>query len=147
MSVSGRPSGPTLHGDVYNDDRMFVMYLCRCTVHEPGDGTVVTSVYHQEIPQDAAWCVVTYRNTERYPAYRVDNFNTQKEAQSYVERVEPLVPLVSLGGRSPSVPLTFRQFEVWKRENGLREYDWRQMYVPGGERHRETFIQLKRQGA
>lgn len=139
-------TGPTFNGDVYNDDRMFVLCLCRCTTREDGDGTIVTTVHHDDVPEGAGWCLVTYRNTSRYPAYRVDRFDTRQEAQAYLEHVEPTVPLVSLGGRSPAVCLTYPQFVAWKREQGLREYDWRRMYEPGGLNHQETFVQSKREG-
>jgi hypothetical protein len=46
--------------------------------------------------------------------------------------VEPEVPLVSLNGRQPSRPKSFQEFTDWKKANGLKEYDYRTVFTPGG---------------
>lgn len=131
-------------GEAYNDDRMYVLHIARCTISAGPDDTTVTTIHHERVPDDALWCLVTYRNTPRYPATRVDRFDSPEEARSYLERVEPTVPRISLGGRPPSEPLTFDAWKDWKAANGLKEYDYRTMYSPGGEAPQETLISKSR---
>lgn len=121
--------GIEFNGQMYNDDRMFVLYLCKGTVN--ADGTA-TTIYHEEPPDNSKWCLVTYRNVPRYPAVRVDHFDTLEEAQAYIKKVEPTVPLISLGGKGPRVQLPYNEFVKWKTDNGFREYDFKAMYQPGG---------------
>jgi hypothetical protein len=131
-------------GDVYNDDRMFVMSICKCIVETAEDGAVKTTVYHENIPSEYKWCLVTYRNTARYPAVRVDNYDRLDQAQAYMRSVEPTVPRISLGGRPPRAPVSYDEFVRWKTENNLMEYDYKKMYMPGGSNHSETFISFPR---
>ena len=131
-------------GEVYNDDRMFVLHVCRCTVTARDDGTMVTTIHHEVDPSDSRWCLVTYRNTASYPATRVDHFDSLEDARAYLERVEPTVPRVSLAGRPPVAPLPYDQFVAWKAANDLKDYDYRQMYIPGGENRCETIISTRR---
>jgi len=91
----------SFNGEVYNDDRMFVLYVCKCTVSEKHD-CLSTTIYHDEEPENYKWCLVTYRNVARYRAYRVDHFNTENEAKGYMLQVEPETPLISLGGGAKS---------------------------------------------
>ena len=69
--------------ETYNDDRMYVLRIARCTVKPAADDTAGTTVYYENVPDDALWCLVTYRNTARYPATRVDHFDSAAEARSY----------------------------------------------------------------
>jgi hypothetical protein len=111
---------------------MFVLHICKCTVETDADGIVATMIHHESVPMDSTWCLVTYRNTARYPAYRVDHFDSFEEACAGLERIEPTVPLISLGGRSPDVPLTYEEFAAWKTKEGLRDYDYKYVF---GLRH------------
>ena len=131
-----------VNGERYHDDRMFILYVCRCTVEIDGD-VVSTTIYHEEAPINHKWCVVTYKNVTRYPPTRVDYFDSENEAVAYVKKVEPGVPLISLGGRSPHPPLPYEQFVKWKEENGFREYDYRQRYPPGGTNPCEVILSKK----
>jgi hypothetical protein len=79
---------------------------------------------------------VTYRNTPRYPATRVDHFSTEEAAEEYRRRVEPQVPLVSLDGKAPDAPPSHEGFAAWKAACGLMEYDYQRMYS-GGTNPRE----------
>ena len=133
----------TLAGERYNDDRMFVLHIARCSVVER-DGMIETTIHHDDPPHDARWCLVSYRNTARLPAYRVDHFDSREAAQRYLEEVAPSVPLVSLGGRSPYPPMTFPQYEAWERANGLRPCDPLSMFTSGGSNARELITQLKK---
>lgn len=130
--------------DLYNDDRMFVLYLCRCFVEDSTD-SVVTTIHHESPPPESKWCVVTYRNTATFPAVRVDPFDSLELAQAYLERIEPNTPLVSLHGKSPSAPSSYHRYVQWKTENDFQDYDWHSMYTPGGKNARETMIRPKRQ--
>lgn len=116
------------NGDVYKDDRMFILYTARCVVEKEEDGRQFT-IYHDLAPDDATWCVVTYTNTKKYEAVRIDEFNTKEEVEAYSRRVEPTCPLISLGGR-PYFPTP--TWEVWsnlKAKHSLKEHDWREMYI------------------
>jgi len=128
-----------LNGQLYNDDRMFVMAVSKCTVRTDSE-FVETQVHHEEAPPNHIWCVVTYRNVERYPAYRTDHFDTEQEAISYLQVVEPGVPLVSLGGTAPRITLPYTKFVEWKKMNNFQEYDYKKMYSPGGENAREIMM-------
>ena len=131
-------------GETYNDDQMYVLHIARCAVEPAPDDTTVTTVYYENVPDDALWCLVTYRNTAQYPATRVDHFDSPAEARSYLERVEPTVPRVSLEGRPSEETLTFDAWSTWKTANGLKDYDYRMMYSPGGDNPRETLISKNR---
>ena len=115
------------HGEKYRDDRMFVLYICRCT-EEFDDEAVTTTIYHEESPENAKWCLVTYRNNERYTLYRADVFESFEEAELYQQEVEPTIPLISLGGCSMTTPMSHKEFVVWKQNQGMEEYDYREMY-------------------
>ena len=134
----------TYNDETYNDDRMFVLHLCKCTVDASGAETIATTIYHENAPDESKWCLATYRNTARYPAVRVDDFDSVEAARAYMERVAPTVPLVSLGGQSPVIPLPYDVWLAWKAENRLQDYDYKKMYLPGGANPREVVISRKR---
>jgi len=129
-------------GEFYNDDRMFVLYVCKCLISED-DNIVKTTIYHEEDPKNCRWCVVTFRNVVRYRAFRVDTFDTEEEARKYAAHVEPQTPLVSLGGRSPKPFPSYDEFVGWKKKHNLQEYDYTKMFTPGVKNPRETFYQQK----
>jgi hypothetical protein len=131
-------------GEKYHDDRMFVLYLCKGTIAESDGQTITTTIYHENAPADYKWCLVTYRNIARYPAIRVDDFESIEEARAYLERIEPTVPRISLGGRSPRNPLPYKEWLEWKAVNQVKEYDYKQMFSPGGTNPRESVISKKR---
>jgi hypothetical protein len=127
------------NGEYYRDDRMYVLYVCKCTEDVQRDH-VATTIYHEEPPPNSKWCLVTYKNVERYMAVRVDTFDSKQDVETYMSSLEPTVPLVSLGGRSRNPPLSYEEFARWKSEQGFEEYDYKKMYMPGGENPRETII-------
>lgn len=130
----------SFEGEIYNDDRMFVLYVCKCTV-EVGDNTIATTIYHEKPPENYKWCVVTYRNVRRYRAVKVDHFETENDSRTYIAEVEPTVPLISLEGRSPDIPLSYDKFLEWKEKNGFKEYDYKKMFsMPGGSNPQEQMI-------
>lgn len=130
----------SFEGEVYNDDRMFVLYVCKCTVAVEHD-IIATTIYHEKPPESYKWCVVTYRNVRRYRAVNADHFESENDARTYMAKVEPTVPLISLGGRSPDIPLSYDKFIDWKEKNGFKEYDYKKMYtMPGGNNPQETIL-------
>src|SRR5690348_11109992 len=131
-------------GEVYRDDRMFVIHLCKAVVSDIDEDTFQTTVYHEQDPEEFVWCLITYRNTDRYPVYRVDHFDSIESARAYLEYFEPRVPLISLGGKSPETPMPYSRFAEWKRVNRLEEYDYRTVFRPGGRNPRESVISRKR---
>lgn len=66
-------------GETYNDDRMFVLYICKCLVIED-DFSITTTICHDTSPAGHRWCLVTYRNTARFPICRVNHFDTEERA-------------------------------------------------------------------
>ncbi len=115
-------------------------HIGRCMVVERAD-TIDTTIFHEAPPPDAVWCLITYRNTPTYPAYRVDHFETEEEAQRYLEKVVPDVPLVSTGGASPRPRRSYPEYRDWERQNGLLPFDPLSMFSSGGYNARETVIQ------
>ena len=135
------------NGQKYFDDRLYVLYLCKGIVEiEPGvNGSVWTRIYHQEAPKDYAWCVVTYKNSPRYPIYRVDSFHKKEDAILYMKEIEPETPLISLNGNSLREPLSYENYILWKRTNGFEDYNWKLLYTPGGTNAQESIGQTKEQ--
>lgn len=76
-------------------------------------------------------------------ATRADHFDTEIEALNYMMTIEPTVPLISLGGRSPLTPLPYDQFVKWKEENKFKEYDYKKMFEPGGTNPREVIYKKR----
>lgn len=134
-------------GQNYFDDRLFVLYLCKSTVEiEPdNDGVVWTKIYHEQAPTNHTWCVATYKNCNRYPLYRVDNFYKKDDAMAYMKQIEPETPLISLNGKSPLRPASYEDYLSWKKEKGFKEYDWQSLYSPDGMNAYETIGQTKEQ--
>lgn len=136
--------GVEFNGETYQDDRMFVLHLCKCTVANLEDDVLETKIYHEKSPDKHYWCLVTYRNVPKYPAIRVDHFDSLEAARDYMQRVEPTVPLISLGGNSPKTPLPYDQFVEWKTKNQLNEYDYKKMYTEGDTNPIEVVLSKKR---
>lgn len=130
------------NGEIYNDDRMFVLHVCKCTVDIDAD-VISTTIYHEDAPENHKWCIVTYRNVTRYMATRVDHFDSEREAVDYMKKVEPDVPLISFDGRSPHNPLPYDQFIKWKERNNFKEYEYKKMYAPDGTNPREIICQKR----
>ena len=136
--------GITFSGETYNDDRLFVLNISKCTVKLTEGNMVETTIYHEEAPVANSWCLVTYRNVARYPVFRVDHFESFKAAEDYMKQVEPTVPLISLGGQSPLSPLPYNQFLKWKAKNNFKDYDYKRVYLSGGANPREIILSKKK---
>lgn len=142
-----QPKLISFQGQEYFDDRLYVLYLCKGTVEiEPdNDGIVWTKIYHEQAPADHVWCIATYRNCNRYPLYRVDCFYKKEDAVLYMKQIEPETPLISLNGQSPLQPVSYEEYLLWKKENGVKEYDWQSLYSPDGRNASESVGQTKEQ--
>ncbi len=121
-------TGIEFEGELYNDDRMFVLYLCKCTIEEDDD-SVSTTIHHEDVPVGFIWSVATFKNTPRYMLYKIDHFESEDEAKAYLAHVEPTTPQTSLGGQSPNRPLSNQDYDDWKDENGFKEYDYKAMFL------------------
>jgi len=131
-----------LNGEIYNDDRMFLVAVCKCTIREEDD-MIITTIYHDNSPPNHEWCITTFENTKRAPATRVDHFRTKYDAIEYMKKVEPGTPLLSLGGQSPNPPIQYDQYICWKKENNLKDYNYKNFYLEGGNNHTENIYQKK----
>ena len=80
-------------GRAYNDDRVFILDL------------VLT-----EKDCCTFWAVVTRRNHEGFPPFKVDKFSSKEEALTFIRKIEPTTPLISLGGKSPEKPLSYEDY-------------------------------------
>lgn len=129
----------------YFDDRLFILYLCKGKVEIEPDGVVITTIYHEQEQTDFVWCVVTYKNCLRYPLYRVDSFYKKEDAMAYMEKIEPETPLISLGGKSPEQPISYDEYLKWKNKNGLKDYNWQELYTSSGSNASERIYQTKEQ--
>jgi hypothetical protein len=127
-------------GETYNDDRLFVIAICKCKVADADGGMVETVIHHENPPADHLWAVVTFRNTRRYPIVRIDHFARSDSAQAYLRTVEPQAPLISLGGASPRVPMSFDKYTAWKVANNYEDYDYRKVFSPNGTNPCELLI-------
>jgi len=119
---------------LYNDDRIYVLKisLCKCkniqissnniSIYEyPSNQDQLRQSCTSNSPPEYKWCLTTYRNTERYPATRVDSFDSKEDAEKYLRGVEPSTPLISLDGKGSE--MTYDEFLNWKKQQGLKEYD------------------------
>ena len=125
----------------YFDDRLFVLHLCKSTVKIQQDGIVATTVYHEDALSDHLWCIVSYRNCNRYPIFSVDSFHRKDDAVSYLQNIEPSTPLISLNGNSPQHPLSYEDYCLWKKKNAFNEYDYKPFFSSDGANPREVIFQ------
>lgn len=136
-------------GERYYDDRLFVLALCRGRYRDDADGVVETTIFHEPEPADGtlSWCLATFRNCANFPLVAVHHFNSRDDALKYMGMVEPIVPLVSLGGRGPERPLSRSEFLAWKQANGMKDYDYNRTFQAGGSNPKEVILQTSEQFA
>lgn len=127
-------------GQSYFDDRMYVLYLCKATSTDAGEGLVETTIYHDQPPAHSVWCIATFRNCITYPLHCVNLFDLKHEALEYWRTVEPTVPLISLNGASPKTPLPYDEYMTWKKKNKFKEYDIDLVYSPGARNRKEIAL-------
>jgi hypothetical protein len=81
-------------GELYNDDRIYVLTVSESTV------TCLTS----REPPRKVWSVITRRNVRGLPPVREDDFETREEAEAFKRAAFPRIPLISLGGHNMTCP-------------------------------------------
>lgn len=106
--------------DEYRDDRMYVMRISSNS-EKLNDG-LISFLIRQDDAQNLMDPVVliTYRNTYRLPAVRADEFDTIDDALSYIKRVEPTCPRISLGRQAHSPTPTWEAHLAWLHSEGLK---------------------------
>ena len=119
-------------GFEYNDDRMFILSLQRCSVEDDDEMTTIT-VRYNELDKTTHWCVITFRNISSYSGTRVNLFDDKEEAQAFLDDVERSAPRVSLDGQSPMPLMGSDEFKKWKADNSLKEYDYKIAFNRFGE--------------
>ena len=108
----------------YRDDRLFVLYVAKCYLAPPEKGMAHTTIFHEEphsppSPGDKElWCVITYRNVERYPISRLAHFSSKSLAETYLKNTEPTTPLISLEGKALSPRPTLEEWAGLKKKFG-----------------------------
>lgn len=88
----------------YRDDRMMVMNIAPAKDAEGKD----------------CWNLTTYRNTIRLPIYRNDFFTTEAILMNYIQRVEPMTPLISRNEERLEIPSNIDENDdkaIWKHYN------------------------------
>ncbi len=130
-------------GQNYHDDRMYILYVAKCVSVEAEDH-YRTTIYHKEAPENHAWCIVTYRNSERYQAVKVDLFETEFKANEYLKEFAPRTPLVNLNGQPKKPYMTYSEYTEWTKDNGVNEYDYKSIYPNDVNNPQENIYEPKR---
>lgn len=131
----------SFQGDLYYDDRLFVMHLCKGKVTIANDGVITTTIYHNNAPEGCIWCIATYKNCRRYPAFSIKRFISKAEAELYLQKVEPTTPLISLGGKSPLRVASYKKYLIWKKKHNFKDYEYESLYSIDGHNYREHFFE------
>lgn len=107
-------------GDVYRDDRMYVMRLTSKFTRE-SDGAIVAEIKAEPpLEDDKPVVLLTYRNVSALPAVRADEFPSASAAFHYIKKIEPTCPRISLGGRSPEPTPSWQEHLEWLHKQGIR---------------------------
>jgi hypothetical protein len=127
-------------GFEYNDDRMFILSLQRCSAVDADEMTIIT-VQYNKLDVTTHWCVITYRNIPSFPSTRVNLFDEKEEAQAFLDDIERSAPRVSLDGEPPVPLMEPDEFKKWKTDNSLKEYDYKKVFnrLGGGDNPQEIF--------
>lgn len=88
-------------GEIFNDDRLFILDLQPA---KKGNLDV--------------WAVVTRWNSSGFSPYKVNDFPTKLEAIKFIKKIEPQTPRISLGGKSPDPVPTYLEYLDLLRKNG-----------------------------
>ena len=90
-------------GNLYRDDRIFVINISRGTVQKSSKGS----------KKETRWLLSTYRNVASLPCRSSHNFETRKEVIEYLRQVEPNTPLISNHGKRLDIPAEAEPWEYW----------------------------------
>ena len=86
-------------GKIFNDDRLFMLDLQPATKG-----------------REKVWAVVTRWNQKGFPPYKVNDFTEKIEAIKFLKKIEPQMPRISLGGKSPEeTPSYIENLEILKK--------------------------------
>lgn len=88
-------------GEIFNDDRLFILDL------QPAKKGKLD-----------VWAVVTRWNSSGFSPYKVNDFPTKLEAIQFIKKIEPQTPRISLGGKSPEPVPTYLEYLDLLRKNG-----------------------------
>ena len=106
------------------DDRMFVLGVWPMRLAKDAEDNHQSVVFYDTTPpQPSLWAVVTYQNVEGYPVAGINHFDSEQMARAYKTGVEPSIPLTSLGGQSPTSPMSLEDYAAWKAEHKFQEFD------------------------
>jgi hypothetical protein len=81
------------HGQIYNDDRLFILDLQLAKKNKK-----------------SIWAVTTRGNVDGLPPFRVDDFPTMEAAIAFIQKIEPETPRISMGGKPPQQPLEYTTY-------------------------------------
>ena len=95
-------------GEKYFDDRIFHLHLTFSKKNSYSDGIEVLEI-GANINSDT-YTLYTRSNSVGRKPVKVDNFPSYQEAMSYIEKVEPEVPLISLNGKPLSPKPSIQEF-------------------------------------
>ena len=96
----------------YRDDRMFVMNISSA----------------KDSNGKNCWHMITYRNTIQLACYRNDFFDTEFSLMKYIQKIEPLTPLISRNEKPLKIPSyinkdddigIWKYYNEWLTKNGL----------------------------
>jgi len=143
----------TFGGREYFDDRLYVMTICPGRTHTNSEGLICTTIYHEEVPPPSPngpkerdfLVLATYFNSPGYPLLNLKHFLSRVGAEQYLRKHEPQVPLISLGGESPSAPLHYPEFQEWKQKNKMVDFSHKFVFTPGGSNPQEAVLLTKEQ--
>ena len=107
------------NGLKYRDDRLFV---CNLILSEVKDVEVKNGMMRPTKKRSFKWTLVTYHNTIELTTNRIDSFKNKETAIKYLQKVEPLTPLISRQGNSLNIPHqedAWLYWRKWLKENKL----------------------------
>jgi len=130
------------------DDRLFLTGVSPCKIKKIEDGFYQTTIFYDEIPGEAWWVVVDYKNEPGFSIVGVSHFKDEDTAIRFREFVEPTTPLRSLGGKPPSSPLSFADYVNKKNSQGFIDFHPDRAYtsvVKGRSNRSELIYQSEEQ--
>ncbi|NBS87397.1 MAG: hypothetical protein EBS60_04865 [Verrucomicrobia bacterium] len=66
-------------------------------------------------------------------------------AEQYLKIHEPQVPRISVGGMSRWPPLSYPDFQEWKRKSKMVDFSYKFVFTPGGSNPQETILLTREQ--
>lgn len=102
-------------GEKYFDDRIFHLHLTLSKKHNYSDG--LEGIEIGDNFNSDTYTLYTRRNSVGRKPVKVDNFSSYQEAMSYIEKVEPEVPLISLNGKPLSPKPSIQDFRKLVTKN------------------------------